>query len=888
MRQKWSWRGSIAVTANTVSMRVIVGRMLMVYLAYLAAGKLGLLIPYVGSHVALIWLPSGIAIAAILRWGFISVIPIYLASFTANLSIGSPLPLAAQMSIGNPVGPMAAAMLLQYFDFKYALDRMRDILLLLASVSTGMMITASSGVLALVMGGAIGEGEVLQAWIIWWLGDSVGALLILPLLLNLGRKEAAVIWHHRLKILFWFVIFFVLDWYAFDFLKAQTGQFMWLSFLMLPLVIWAAMRYGISGASVVILGVSLSEVWAMANQRGLFYLVDMHQSIFSLWIFMATMMVVAMMVIVLQARHQLSEKALRDSESKLRGMINGALDAIVTIDELGCIIEFNPAAEHIFGYQRDDVLGRNLAEVIIPPGMREAHQKGHERFVKTGKQKMFGRRMELTAMRADGSEFPIELTITSLSDQGLPYVTGFIRDITEKKRAEQDIHNLAFFDSLTGLPNRRLLMDRLQQALVSSSRTHKYGAVMFIDLDNFKIINDSRGHDYGDLLLIEVARRLRSCVRAEDTVSRLSGDEFVLILEDLSLDVDQSVIEARTIGEKILMAVHQSYRLKDVEYHNSCSIGISLFCGNLISVEELLKRADTAMYQAKASGRNTLQFHDPQMQEALERRMELESQLRVALLNQQFLMLYQPQVDAARKVFCAEVLLRWNHPRQGWLSPTEFIATAEESGLIVAIGHWVLFHACLQLKAWESAERSKDIQLAVNVSPRQFSQPNFVEEIRQILAQTGANPELLKLELTESIVLDNMEEAILKMQELRSIGVRFAMDDFGTGYSSLAYLKRLPLSQVKIDQSFVRDIATDSNDAAIVQTIIAMSSTLGLNVIAEGVETEAQFGLLQQYGCRQFQGYLFGRPMVLAELESMLDQDGLLFNDEYSENSDLR
>ncbi|PKO92687.1 MAG: sensor domain-containing diguanylate cyclase [Betaproteobacteria bacterium HGW-Betaproteobacteria-1] len=876
------------MTADTAGMPVMLGRMLTVYLAYLVAGKLGLLIPYVGSHIALIWLPTGIAIAAILRWGFISVIPIYLASFTVNFLTGAPLLLSVQMSIGNPIGPMVAATLLQHFDFKSALDRMRDILLLLVSVSTGMLITASCGVLALVMGGAIGKGEVLQAWLIWWLGDSVGALLILPLLLNLGRKEATVFWRYRLKILFGFVIFSVFDWYAFDFLKAQTGQLMWLSFLLLPLVIWAAMRYGISGASVVILGVSLSEVWAMANQRGLFFHADMHQSIFSLWIFMATMMIVAMMVVVLQARHKLSETALRDSESKLRGMINGALDAIVTIDEQGCIIEFNPAAEHIFGYKRDSVLGRNLAEVIIPPDMRKMHMEGHERFVKTGNQNMFGRRMELMAMRADGTEFPVELTITSLSDQGLPYVTGFIRDITEKKRAEQDIRNLAFFDALTGLPNRRLLMDRLQQALASSSRTQKYGVVMFIDLDNFKIINDSRGHDYGDLLLIEVARRLRSCVRLEDTVSRLSGDEFVLILEDLSLDVDQSVIEARTVGEKILTAIYQSYRLKDVEYHNSCSIGISLFCGNQISVEELLKRADTAMYQAKASGRNTLQFHDPQMQEALERRMELESQLRVALLNQQFFLLYQPQVDAARKVFCAEVLLRWNHPGRGWLSPTEFIATAEESGLIVAIGHWVLFHACLQLKAWESAEHSKDIQLAVNVSARQFRQPNFVEEIRQMLVQTGANPELLKLELTESIVLDNMAEAILKMQELRGIGVRFAMDDFGTGYSSLAYLKQLPLSQIKIDQSFVRDIATDPNDAAIVQTIIAMSSTLGLNVIAEGVETEAQFDMLQQYGCRQFQGFLFGRPMVLAELESMLDQDGLLFSDEYSENNDLR
>ncbi|PKO26060.1 MAG: sensor domain-containing diguanylate cyclase [Betaproteobacteria bacterium HGW-Betaproteobacteria-8] len=868
-------------------MPVMLGRMLIVFLAYFATGKLGLLIPYVSSHIALIWLPSGIAVAAILRWGYSSLIPVYFASLAVNLSSGLPLALAAQVSIGNPLGPLVAASLLQHFKFQCALDHLRDIFLLLVAVATGMLISASSGVLALIVGGIVGEAEVLQAWLIWWLGDSVGALLILPLLLNLGKKEAGLFRQYRARILFCFVLFALLDWYIFEYL-AQTGQFIWFSFVLLPLVIWAAMRFGITGASTVILGLSLIGVWSTAHERGLFYHADMHQSIFSLWIFMATMMVMALMVTVLQARHQFSEKALRDSESKLRGMINGALDAIVTIDQYAHIVEFNPAAEHIFGYRRDAVLGRNLAEVIIPPAMRKAHLDGHEHFVKTRLQKMFGRRLELTAMRSDGSEFPIELTITALSDQGLPFVTGFIRDITEKKRAEQDIRNLAFFDALTGLPNRRLLVDRLQQALASSMRTRKYGAVIFIDLDNFKIINDSRGHDYGDLLLVEVARRLRECVRAEDTVARLSGDEFVIILEELAASVEHSVIETRMVGEKILHVVNQPYRIKEVEYHNSCSIGISLFVGNEVGVDELLKRSDTAMYQAKAAGRNNLKFHDPQMQEALEKRIEMESQLRVALLKQQFQVCYQPQVDDMRCVFGAEVLLRWNHPQHGLLSPTEFITTAEESGLIVAIGHWVMFHACLQLKAWESNENTKDIQLAVNVSARQFRQPNFVEEIKHILTQTDADPNLLKLELTESVVLDNVSDAIVKMDELRKLGVRFAMDDFGTGYSSLAYLKQLPLSQVKIDQSFVRDIATDPNDAAIVQTIVAMSGTLGLNVIAEGVETEAQFGMLRQYGCKQFQGYLFGQPLMLAELEKILGTDNLLFNADYSENSDLR
>lgn len=859
----------------------------MVVFAYYVTGMLGLQVPYVGSHITLIWLPTGIAVAALMRWGYGNLAAIFVAAFLVNYSVGSSFTLSAQIASGNTLGPLVAAALMQHFKFKNALDRPNDIFLLVTSAAAGMIISATGGVLALLMNGLLSEGELLKAWMIWWLGDTVGVLLVLPMLLNISKDELRQLWAQRVQFIVCFVIVALLEWYIFQYLKEPAGQFMLLSFVLLPMVIWAAMRYGITGASLVVLGLSLVAVWATAHERGLFYHADMHQSIFSLWIFMATMVVVALMITTLQARHLLSERALRESESKLRGMINGALDAIVSIDRQGFIVEFNPAAEYIFGRSRESVLGRKLADVIIPPAMREAHIAGHAHFIKSGEKRIFDKRLELTAMRADGTEFPVELTLTSLHDQGLHLVTGFIRDITDKKRAEQDIRNLAFFDALTGLPNRRLLIDRLQQAFASSSRAQKYGAVIFIDLDNFKTLNDSRGHDFGDLLLIEVSRRLRACVRGEDTISRLSGDEFVIILEDLDANVEQSVIEARVVGEKILDAIHQPYQLKEIEYHNTCSIGISLFIGSRISVDELLKRSDTAMYQAKAAGRNALKFYDPQMQEALEKRIELEAELRVALLKQQFVLHYQPQVNSSRRVFGAEVLLRWNSPQHGLLSPTQFIAIAEESGLIIAIGHWVLFNACLQLKAWENNEHASDFQLAVNVSARQFRQPGFVEEINHILAQTGAKPELLKLELTESVVLDNIEDAIQKMEELRKIGVRFSMDDFGTGYSSLAYLKQLPLTQVKIDQSFVRDIATDANDAAIVQTIIAISRTLGLSVIAEGVETEAQFEMLWQYGCLQFQGYLFGKPMVLGELEKILNADGLLFNDDSSENNDL-
>jgi diguanylate cyclase (GGDEF)-like protein/PAS domain S-box-containing protein len=875
------------VSSKTISKPEIFRRMLMVLIAYYAAGMLGLLIPYVGSHITLIWLPTGIAVAALVRWGYhpAYLLAIYLASLVVNYSVGSSVPLSAQIAVGNTLAPLVAALIMQRFNFQNALDRPHDILLLVIAAMMGMIFSATGGVLSLMMAGTLAGAESLKAWMVWWLGDTVGVLLVAPMLLSISQNELRQLWRSRTQLLTWIVIVGLLEWLIFQYVAGPAGQYMLLSFVLLPLVVWAAIRYGITGASIVILGLSIIAVWSTANQHSLFYHSDMHQSVFSLWVFMATMVLVALMITILQSRHRLSERALRESESKLRGMINGALDAIVTIDHQGNIVEFNPAAESIFGYQRAVVLGRRLAEVLIPPGMRDAHLLGHQKFIESGNKKMFDRRVELTAMRADGTEFPVELTLTTLQDTDLPLVTGFIRDITDKKRAEEDIRHLAFFDALTGLPNRRLLIDRLQQAFASSARAQKYGAVMFIDLDNFKTLNDSRGHDYGDLLLIDVAQRLRACVRAEDTVARLSGDEFVIILEDLSANVEQSVIEARNVGEKILDIIHKPYYLREIEYHNTCSVGISLFIGGQISVDELLKRSDTAMYQAKAAGRDTLKFYDPQMQEALERRIELEAFLRVALLKDQFMMLYQPQVTESREIFAAEVLLRWDSPQHGMLSPTQFIAIAEETGLIIAVGHWVLLKACQQLKIWEQCEQTKNIELAVNVSARQFRQSGFVDEIKQIFHTTGARPEMLKLELTESVVLDNVQEAIQKMEELRAMGVRFAMDDFGTGYSSLAYLKQLPLAQVKIDQSFVRDIATDVNDAAIIQTIIAMSKTLKLSVIAEGVETEAQFEMLRQYGCSQFQGYLFGRPMLIKEFDALLGRDALSFPCDSSENS---
>lgn len=434
---------------------------------------------------------------------------------------------------------------------------------------------------------------------------------------------------------------------------------------------------------------------------------------------------------------------------------------------------------------------------------------------------------------------------------------------------EKALHQLAFYDALTQLPNRRLMHDRLERALAAGSRSRLYGAVLIIDLDNFKNLNDTRGHDVGDQLLVEVALRLQLCVRQTDTVARLGGDEFIVMLVDLGADEAQAGLQAESVGEKILSTLTRACLLANKPYHPSASLGACLFLGQNTSLGNLLKSADSAMYQAKASGRNTLRFYDPQIQDSLESRMALESELRGALPGQQLELHYQIQMDAVHGVLGAEVLLRWRHPQMGLVLPDQFIPLAEESGLIVPIGAWVLQTACEQLRLWADDPLTEKFVLAVNVSARQFRQPDFVVLVSRVLTATGINPQRLKLELTESLVLHNVADTIDKMRALNRQGVHFSMDDFGTGYSSLAHLTRLPIRQLKIDRSFVRNIASNHHDAVIVQTIIGMAHNLGVAVIAEGVETDEQQACLAQFGCASYQGYLYGRPMPLREFESL-------------------
>jgi len=533
------------------------------------------------------------------------------------------------------------------------------------------------------------------------------------------------------------------------------------------------------------------------------------------------------------------------------------------------IVRVNGAYTRILGRIPEDVVGKTTTQL-----RSKRHDADYYAAVEQSLELTGSWQGEYWARRQDGELFPLWLTITAVQD-GDGTVSQYVyslKDITERKQAEDEIRNLAYYDPLTKLPNRRLLMDRLRLALAKSQRTGQYGSLLFIDLDNFKRLNDTRGHDVGDMLLETVAQRLADCLRESDTVARLGGDEFVILMEDLNVHDVKAAESVELVASKVLQTLNQSYDLGGTVHHSTPSIGACLFKGKNESIEELLKQADMAMYQAKSAGRNTFRFFNPNMQEAVTTHAALEADLRQALIAHQFMLHYQVQVDSNDNVFGVEALVRWRHPQRGMISPMQFIPLAEETGLILPLGKWILESACAQLKEWEADPKTAQLSIAVNISARQFHDPGFVDQVLLVLSNSGINPQLLKLELTESLLLTDVDSVIAKMNVLKLAGVSFSLDDFGTGYSSLSYLKRLPLAQLKIDQSFVRDIFEDSNDQAIVCAIVTLGKSLGLSVIAEGVETNEQRLFLETSGCNCLQGYLFGRPVPVNELNFDLNQ----------------
>ena len=580
-------------------------------------------------------------------------------------------------------------------------------------------------------------------------------------------------------------------------------------------------------------------------------------------------------------RHLLDSKSsLHESEQRYRQLSEQSPVPIVVFSPEGYVLRVNKAWEKLWGTTFENARRYNVFEdqqVIqagIPPLLHRI---------------LAGEKVDLPLIAYDFSRNPnarlyqgkcwiraVAFAVFGEDCKPLEVVV-LQEDITERVKAEDQIRHLAYFDPLTQLANRRLLMDRLEHAMASSARTLRFGAVLMLDLDHFKALNDTQGHDIGDQLLIEVARRLSNVVREGDTVSRLGGDEYVVVLEELTTEEELAATQAERVAEKVHEAIRQPYRLKHdtMEYRCSTSVGVVLYRGKDLSPEALLKQADIALYQAKGSGRNAIRFYNPEMQAAIDARMEVEQALNGALERGEFELHYQPQVNRSGALIGAEALLRWRSEKLGNVPPNRFIPLLEDNWQILQVGQWVIETACRQLAQWATEPATAGLQLAVNVSARQFQHRDFVEQVRSALKSNGVEPSRLKLELTESVVLNDVDLIVDKMREIDALGVCFSMDDFGTGYSSLSYLKRLPLEQLKIDRSFVRDIATDPNDAAIIRAILALSESLAIHTVAEGVETEAQFEFLLANGCQAFQGWLFGKPVSSEEFSAYVRQSAL-------------
>lgn len=565
--------------------------------------------------------------------------------------------------------------------------------------------------------------------------------------------------------------------------------------------------------------------------------------------------------IVMLAR-DISERESQDLERRIAAIAFESQQGMLITDASNKILRVNKAFTTITGFSAVDVIGQHTRMLSSGRQGPEFYQAMWQRINETSSWQG-----EIWNRRKNGEVFPEWLSISAVRDAHgrVSNYVGSLTDISENKAAEDQIKHLAFFDALTSLPNRRLLLDRLQQAQSMSVRKGKFAALMFLDLDNFKNVNDLHGHQTGDRLLCQVAERLNHTVRSCDTVARLGGDEFVVLLEDLESHSEDAAGQVEGIGKKILHALEIPYLIGELELRSTASIGVLLFNDELSDSHELMKRADLSMYEAKAAGKNALRFFDPTMQEAISARLQLEDDIRRGLAAGEFVMYLQPQMDENYSLIGAEALVRWQHPQHGLLAPAAFVGVAERAGLIEELDLQMLRQACEQLAEWARQPSTDHLRLAVNLSARLLYQPLFVDQVLALLEASGADPHRLKLELTESLLLDDLESAVLRMTALKAHGIRFSIDDFGTGYSSMAYLQRLPLDQLKIDQSFVRALPDDPNSLAIIRAICSLANSLNLDVIAEGVETEVQRALVLANGCRHFQGYLFGRPMPLSE-----------------------
>ena len=823
------------------------------------AAKLGLALALVHNTVTLFWPPSGIALAALLIFGWRVFPAIAIGEFFANLTTGLPVSSVAGISFGNALEGLLGYYLLRHRGFDVKLHALRDVgLLFFFGALLSPLVAAANGAWWIMQAVGGSWGDYLHTLQYWWMGDALGIALFTPLILSWLRGDAIEWTKQRVRraalVVGVLAAACVLVFADVENRMLELGLFF-------PILIWVGLNFNLRCASLALLLVFVSSILGLLSLSDL-YGGRMDELVDYLWLYNLLFGMTTLSVAVLNGQRDRVEQALRLSEDNLNRAqaVGGVGSWHLDIPENHLV--WSDETCRIFGVEGQVPLGYEAFLARVHPDDRELVDHAW-------RQAMQGMPYDIEhRIQVDGKLKWVRerAEVTFDAQRHAIAGTGTVQDVTGWKSAQEDIQRLAYYDALTGLPNRTLLHDRLNQAVAAAHRDNDQFALMFLDLDRFKYINDTMGHQAGDEMLKVIAARLAGTVREGDTVSRLGGDEFVILLRETGAE------GALFVAEKLLGSVAQSFEINGTTVGTEASIGISLYPHDGSDVETLIKHADVAMYHAKEAGRNNFQFYTAQINERALSHFNIERDLRVALEQRQLIAYYQPQIRISdRKLIGFEALLRWQHPEKGMVSPAAFIPVAEESGLIVPVGEWVLREVCRQARAWH--ERGLPlVPVAVNLSARQLKDGRLAKFVRALLAETGLPDWTLELELTESMMLDDEKAAMQFIGEMRELGVALSIDDFGTGYSSLGHLKKLPLDKLKIDQSFVRDLAEDEDDAAIVRAIISMAHGLGLTVIAEGVETVEQMDFLEALGCNEVQGYYYARPMPAAEAEAFIAQ----------------
>lgn len=843
---------SVLSTINPWRLAALIG-------LYCLGGWMGLSFAHIGHDVSLVWPPSGIALAALLLWGPQYALGIWIGAVAINtwtVGFESTTPLLAT---GSMLESLTAWWLLNRGRaFSGRFSEQRDVwIFLLYGVLLAPVIAAVVGPLSLVLVDKLSWANAPQAMLVWWMGDASGVLTLAPPLLLLAHKGPRQEWNQRHAVetlaLFATVVTINLVVFGIWLPSPQLGGYN-ITYIAFPPLLWASLRFGPSTTSLISLITASAATLSTVHGLGPFAVDPLRPALIDLWLFFTATSFTSLLVTALQAEQRRSQHDLQLAAS----VYEASGEAIMICDASQRIVSVNSMFTEVTGYREDEVLGRNPALLCTGPDkpwvlaqMAAAlNNRGHWQG-------------EMLHQHRGGESYPVWLTATTLKSDGkrISHTITLFSDISERKASEDHIRYLAQHDPLTALANRTLLIERMQQALQLCERERKQVAVIFLDLDNFKVINDSLGHDIGDQLLREAARRLARRLRSGDTISRLGGDEFVIVLP--RLDGPEQVLH---IATQLLEDLRSPFELERQTLSISSSMGISMYPQDGSHCDLLLKNADTAMYHAKDMGRNNIQFFREEMTRRAHERLAIETDLRRALLVEEFELHLQPQLDLAHGTLVgAEALIRWRHPQHGLVSPARFIPVAEASGQIVELGEWVLREAARISRSWK--DRGYSMRIAVNISALQFLRSDLLGLISNLLRQMDLQGDMLELELTESVLMQDAEAVLKQLEGLEAFGMQLSIDDFGTGYSSLSYLKRLPLNTLKIDQSFVRDIGVDPNDDAIVDAIIHMAHSLRLRVIAEGVETAQQLEFLRERECDFVQGYLIGHPLPVSDFE---------------------